>query len=785
MRGNKEILALVVCMVTVLFLNAQMQADIKPKSFVLSQRLFNTTAVNEYTFNAAAIAAEDNRTDKGGHMPRFASSIATDISMNNAGTWTTLPNGDRVWQLKLSSTGALALIPCYDQFYLPIGATLHVFNPMRDEVTGAFTNANNPRNGRFCTGLIHGEACIIEYYEPAAVAGQGRIHLNELGHAYRMVPPRKSTQAGGTGFGGSNTCEVNVACPEGQPWQDQKNAIVRILVKTGPSYGWCSGALINNTNQDCTPYILSADHCYQDDISGALPSTADLSQWMFYFNYESPTCANPVSEGTLANNFIVGCTAVAASLDTGGNSGSDFALVKMNSSPPLNYIPYYAGWSNIDVASENGVGIHHPSADIKKISTYLTPLTSTSWAGVAANTHWQILWAPTVSGHGVTEGGSSGSPIFDFNHHIVGTLTGGGSDCSTPNNNDLYGKFSYHWSGNGTTANKRLLDWLDPGITGAQTLDGMYSPCHAYLALDAALTGIDQSGSICDSNIALSGTLTNYGTQTLTQDSIYYTIDGGIPQAILWTGSLASFLSTSISLPAQNFSPGTHTVTITSAAPNAGVDADPANNSRTTVFTVASATAQYTLNLQTGDLGSNISWELTDQNDAVLYSGGPYTDNASGQVVNQSWCLPRGCYKFTVFSANGSGMQGNLVNGTFSIKNIAGTTVAQLQQVNFGAQVTVNVCQGQGVGVSEVTTSLENILVYPNPSAGLFNVDNVQAATQVTVTDALGRIITTQELTGKQTEQINLSGKESGVYFLKFSTANGNALKKIILSSGH
>jgi hypothetical protein len=764
-------------------IHAQVRQDIRPRSFLVSARLFTAPAEVSYTFDMASATDLDMREDKAGHMPRFARSIPTDISLTHSGSWTTLPGGDRVWRVRVSAPGALALIPCYDEFHLPAGATLHVYTPAKDEVIGAFTAGNNPKDGRYNTGLIYGDACIIEYYEPAAVSGQGRIHLNELGYAYRMVPARKESQSGGIGFDQSESCEVNVRCPEGNDWQDQKNAIVRVMVKTGNSYGWCSGSMVNNVNQDCTPYILSADHCYQDDVSGQISTASDLSQWLFYFQYESPSCADPVSQGVLGNNVMTGCTFCAASLDTGGNSGSDFVLLKLNSAPPVSYIPYYAGWSNINAASPSGVGIHHPDADIKKISTYRTALTSVSWGGEVANTHWQILWAQTINGNGVTEPGSSGSPIFDPGHHIVGTLTGGGSDCTTPTQNDYYGKFSYHWTSNGTTSNKRLQSWLDPSNTGATTLDGKYAPCSTSVALDAAITSVAQDSAFCSSSISPICILTNYGSATLTSDSLTVDIDGG-NQKILWTGSLSSLQSTQVMLPTQNLSVGSHTITVTSSAPNGGIDGNTANNSASSNITVVASSGEYSYYMQTGDQGSAITWEIADQDDNILYSGGPYTNNVSGQTINQSWCLPMGCYTFTVFSSLGDGLAGSSLAGTFTIKNASGTTIAQLQQADFGTKQSFTVCQPQSLGINSPDASLTHIDIYPNPSTGIYTITNAQNATSLTVSDELGRVIMTSSWNNEATHQIDLSSEESGVYFFKFSSEQGNTVKKVVLNTG-
>jgi hypothetical protein len=129
------------------------------------------------------------------------------------------------------------------------------------------------------------------------------------------------------------------------------------------------------------------------------------------------------------------------------------------------------------------VSIHHPAGSEKKISTYTSSLSNSGWGQIG--THWRVIWSATTNGHGVTEGGSSGSPIFDNNKRIVGTLTGGASCCTVngcgqqtgPNAPDFYGKMSHHWTGNPNTAAQKLKVWLDPANTNVNVLDGSYTPC--------------------------------------------------------------------------------------------------------------------------------------------------------------------------------------------------------------------------------------------------------------------------------------------------------------------
>lgn len=104
---------------------------------------------------------------------------------------------------------------------------------------------------------------------------------------------------------------------------------------------------------------------------------------------------------------------------------------------------------------------------MKKISTHnISPR--------SIGNYWRLNWKRTKNGFSVTEGGSSGSPLFNNNSRIIGQLYGGSDiNCKDPANDPaIYGKISVSW--NGSTPQKRLKDWLDPLNTGAISLDGKY-----------------------------------------------------------------------------------------------------------------------------------------------------------------------------------------------------------------------------------------------------------------------------------------------------------------------
>ncbi len=92
------------------------------------------------------------------------------------------------------------------------------------------------------------------------------------------------------------------------------------------------------------------------------------------------------------------------------------------------------------------------------------------------------------NGHSVTEGGSSGSPLYNSYHRVIGQLYGA-YYCSNPNctnpPNDIanYGKFGVSWD-NGSEKRRRVWDWLDPDNTGALELDGLEQATNLYVTLD-------------------------------------------------------------------------------------------------------------------------------------------------------------------------------------------------------------------------------------------------------------------------------------------------------------
>ncbi|MCX6256738.1 MAG: T9SS type A sorting domain-containing protein [Bacteroidia bacterium] len=376
----------------------------------------------------------------------YAVMIETAFDMDHSGKWTILPDGSKIWRIGIRSAGAFSLSLIFHNYHIPPGGRVFLYNAEMTNIFGAFTEKNNKPDNILPVAPFPGEKVIVEYDEPATTGFRGTLEIAEVGHDFRNI--FRFIEKDGS-YGHSGSCNVDINCPEGDQWQREKHSVCRLL--TGGTL--CSGSLVNNTANDGTPYFLTADHC--------LSSQTAASNLILYFNYESPSCHGP--DGSVSQT-VAGSTLKATT------NALDFSLVELDEIPPASFNPYYAGWNNLAAAAKRTVCIHHPQGDVKKISKdYDPPVTGDYGATYDVNSHWQILaWDL-----GTTEGGSSGSPLFDEYHRIVGDLTGGEATCAS-SVNDYFAKFCRSWA-DYSDQSQQLKHWLDPGNTGVANVNG-YDP---------------------------------------------------------------------------------------------------------------------------------------------------------------------------------------------------------------------------------------------------------------------------------------------------------------------
>ncbi len=682
---------------------------------------------------------------------RFGKPFETSYDLENSGVWHDLDNGERVWRLALTSKGAMNMNVIFDQYKLVPGDQLFIYNKDRSDVIGPFTYLNNKEWEGLATMPVSGETIIIELLQRhPGLAQKSILRIGQVTHGYRDIFG-KAREIYQKGLGSSGACNNNVVCPEGDPWRCDISSVAIIVVSGS---GMCTGTVLNNHAQDQRPLFLSANHC-----------GTNVTNWVFRFNWESPTCT-PTQNGPTTQS-VSGATWLANS------AGSDFCLMELSSSIPASYNVYYAGWDASGVTPSNTTVIHHPSGDVKKISFDQDAPVQASWSSAQC---WKILNYED----GTTEPGSSGSGLWDQDHHLIGQLYGGSASCSSITE-DYYGRLSVSWDGGGSPTT-RVKDYLDPNNTGIKVLDGLGTGSCAGVVYDydASIPSIDGlSANYCnESAVTPTATLKNNGSVTLTQADIMYDFNNGQSTGTIpWTGSLASGAITTVNLPSFNLVAGVNTLVVTSSSPNGNADMNTGNDSETSNFNAVLNGVNVSIDIIQDQYGSETTWEINDGTN-VLYTGGPFSDGNDQQLEAADVCLEIGeCYNFVIYDVFGDGICCTYGNGSYTVQlDYNGMVLASGGQ--FQNQESTNFC----LNVADLEENvLNNVKVYPNPSSGVVTVDLSKLGnTTATVrfTDMKGGLIEQRVVDGPVTT-FDLSRQAAGLYFVEVITSAGKAVHKL------
>ncbi len=202
------------------------------------------------------------------------------------------------------------------------------------------------------------------------------------------------------------------------------------------------------------------------------------------------------------------------------------------------------------------------------------------------------------------------------------------------------------------------------------------------------------------------------------------------------------------------------------------------------------------------------------------------TNGSASQIFDFEYRLTDGCAYDTVigqvrvYPASSAGMDGqidvcrnqpvNLLSGLSGNIDLGGSWINPSNQTLASGQINASNIPGQfnyqyitGNGIcpndtAEVLVNVlsncnyldleelvfENLTIYPNPTNGLVNIANSNAADifNLEVTDLGGRVILSKEAAiNGANNQIDLSGNETGIYLIKVFNANAEKVYRIVL----
>lgn len=459
------------------------------------------------TPDLAAIKMEDGKNVGGPY--RYGVQVPVNVSVAT-GKWTNLGKGRVRWSMTMLSPAATSLDFHFSQLSLPESATLKIIGTGKGNVRTI--QASETTGGEFWSPYVAGEKATLQIDVDAAQRTAVIAELAGATHGYRGLFEQEQSKSG--------SCNVDTICPAGDAWRDQIDSVGHYTFSQGGSSYVCTGTLVGNTSLTNTPYFLTANHC--------VSSQTVASTIVVYWNYQSSTCRTPgsTSSGTPLSRSIATHSQSGTTL-TATNATSDFTLLRLNSNVPTGANPFFSGWDATGTTPTSAVGIHHPAGHEKRIAIEDNALTITAYGGGSGTSHWRVIdWD-----QGTTEGGSSGSGLWNQGKRLVGQLHGGSAACGN-NLSDYYGRLSVSWTGGGTNAT-RLSNWLSP--SGATTLNG-YRPGTSGNVAPTANFSVTTSGltatftdSSSDSDGSIASRSWNFGdgtTSTATNPSKTYSAAG-------------------------------------------------------------------------------------------------------------------------------------------------------------------------------------------------------------------------------------------------------------------
>ena len=203
-------------------------------------------------------------------------------------------------------------------------------------------------------------------------------------------------------------CHLDVTCyPE---WSSSATGVAQIFFETSEGSYICSGTLLNNRQQDLTPYFLTAAHC--------VATEEEARSVIAFWHYQTQTCngdlpdfqSGPRTEGARLLSTLGGGT-----VDGLPNPVGDMTLLRLEGDLPDDVM--FQGWdADPQPAGAQVTGIHHPGSDwgiFKRISFgQIIPNPDDVYASVSYT-------------QGRIEPGSSGSAIFSSPETAVGVASFG------------------------------------------------------------------------------------------------------------------------------------------------------------------------------------------------------------------------------------------------------------------------------------------------------------------------------------------------------------------------
>ena len=280
---------------------------------------FKNTVLKEFKYDNSNI--ELTSTKPFNSFNQKTGKINTDINLNFKEGVEKFSNYF-IQRIKLTGVGASAIKISFDQFELSEKAEMYIYNIDKTIVTGPISKNENISGSRtWSSNSFPDSIVVVEIKAPETEIGNNKVHISRIFVSYNLnnqVPIKNTDSLLFGQFNTSSPCNINVLCPQGSGYTNERKAICEIESQDMNIHA--SGAMLMNTCSTNIPYLLTAKH-----VTDAL----DYTKATYIFGWWSATCT-PNTYNQQAYLFN-GASLVASSPNT------DFSLLQLLQTPPSTY----------------------------------------------------------------------------------------------------------------------------------------------------------------------------------------------------------------------------------------------------------------------------------------------------------------------------------------------------------------------------------------------------------------------------------------------------------------
>ena len=340
---------------------------------------------------------------------RFAVQVPQQISVASQGQWTSA-GSRRTWMYAVQVPTAVSMSFHATRLTLPSSAVL--------TVSGARATiqyrARDVGHGSLWSRPLLGDSVTLSLSVDAGEARGVQLQIDSLQAGYRGLGGAPNHPAylrllGRAAAAAAQSCTENYACDATTANQAPSRSIVAILI--GNEYQ-CTGTLLNNTQGDQTPYILTARHCQNGALGGGAPNAA--ASVSVYWDAVTP-CGQPLGS-------IYDGSAPAQSFATTIVEQQDAWLIKL-ADPPVVNDAFWAGWDATGGTFNGGYSIHHAMGFNKQyVAWYGQALLQHIPAKTLSVGYDSTFWG-VVNQLGSVGAGASGGALFDPDNRLVGSAS--------------------------------------------------------------------------------------------------------------------------------------------------------------------------------------------------------------------------------------------------------------------------------------------------------------------------------------------------------------------------